>query len=66
MTIEDERGERFVSSAKYNEECHYWYEFTRGRFCNADKFKVVAWMERPAPYCGAKMDGERRGENAAD
>lgn len=60
VTIEDESGKRFVSTAKYHEFWEYWYEFTSSRYCDSDKFRVVAWMERPAPY-GVDMRGDTEG-----
>ena len=58
VTIEDERGVRFTSTAKYDERYQQWYEFSQSRFFNEDKFRVVAWMECPAPYCGDDARGE--------
>lgn len=62
VTIEDKSGKRFVSTAKYHEFWEYWYEFTQSRYCDSDKFRVVAWMERPAPYCGDDARGEANGK----
>lgn len=52
VTIEDETGLRFTSTAKYNEEYGRWYAFTSYRYFDDEKFKVIAWMLKPEPYEG--------------
>lgn len=47
VTLEDNAGKRFTTTAKYHEENEYWYELADCRYTD---FKVIAWMEKPAPY----------------
>ena len=49
VTLEDQNGERFTTTAKYDEDHHYWYDFTTSRY---NDFKVVAWMVKPEPFKG--------------
>lgn len=46
VTLEDERGSRLVTTAKYNHQNKYWFDFSDSRFY---KFKVIAWAEKPKP-----------------
>lgn len=50
ITLEDSRGKRFVTTAKFNEQHKEWYEFSSGRYYDASEFKVVAWRLKPEPY----------------
>lgn len=47
VTLEDNSGKRFTTTAKYHEDYEYWYEWADCRYA---EFKVIAWMEKPAPY----------------
>ena len=47
VTLEDDNGQRLVTTAKYNEKFKEWYEFTSSRFF---EYKVIAWMIKPEPY----------------
>lgn len=47
VTMEDKKGCRFTTTAKYHEKYEEWVEFADWRYGD---FKVVAWMERPEPY----------------
>lgn len=47
VTLEDERGKLFVTTAKYNHQHKYWFNFSDSRFY---KFKVIAWAKKPDPY----------------
>lgn len=53
VTLEDDSGKRFTTTAKYHEEYEYWYELADCRYAD---FKVIAWMEKPAPYEPPKED----------
>lgn len=47
VTLQDERGKLFVTTAKYNHQHKFWFNFSDSRFC---KFKVIAWAKKPEPY----------------
>ncbi len=47
VTLEDERGKLFVTTAKYNHQHKCWFDFSDSRFY---KFKVIAWAKKPEPY----------------
>ena len=47
FTLEDERGKRFVTRARYNHLYKYWFDFSSPRY---EEYKVIAWAETPAPY----------------
>ena len=51
VTIEDGKGERFTSTAKWHEEYGIWCEFASTKFYG-EEFKVVAWQALPEPYKG--------------
>ena len=47
VTLMDEQGDRLITTAKYNHQHKYWFDFSDSRFY---KFKVIAWAEKPEPY----------------
>ena len=47
VTMVDDCGNSFTTTAKYNEKQGYWYDFNDCRFMD---FKVVAWMPKPDAY----------------
>lgn len=49
ITVEDNDGKRFVTSARWDEQHQQWYGFKSARYLD---FKVVAWMEKPRAYEG--------------
>lgn len=57
VTIEDENGKRFTSTAKYDEQYKEWHSFTDYRFSDTRYFKIVAWMDKPAPWKAVDYDG---------
>ena len=57
VTMEDDRGQRFTTTAKYDENTGEWYEFNDRRFYKTEIFKVVAWMLKPDYYDKDRKDG---------
>lgn len=47
VTMVDDCGKSFTTTAKYNENHGYWYDFNDYRFMD---FKVMAWMPKPDAY----------------
>ena len=50
VTMEDDKGQRFTTTAKYDENTGEWYEFNDRRFYDTRIFRVVAWMLKPDYY----------------
>lgn len=48
VTMEDDNGMRFVTTAKFNETRRTW-EVDNTRYLD---FKVIAWQLKPSPYMG--------------
>lgn len=54
VTMEDEQGHRFTTTAKYDEKHGEWYKFTRWKYT---KYKVLAWMPKPERYNPPEVAG---------
>lgn len=49
VTLEADSGNRYITTAIYNEKAKVWYAFAEPQYKN---MKVVAWMLKPEVYDG--------------
>ena len=49
VTLEADSGNRYITTAIYNEKAKVWYAFAEPQY---NKMKVVAWMLKPEVYDG--------------
>lgn len=49
VTMEDDSGKRFTTTAIFNEKYKEWYGFADKRY---ERFRVVAWRMKPEVYNG--------------